>query len=915
MVSSSNNPSLSNNNNMPADDKSALTHGGGTSTARTGSGPGIQGPSRSDSLASPAAIQTQFVGMSYHNRHPSAGRSAPVSSTNSSRETSPIRPPLRSINSAAASRSASRSRKNSQDLSPTRGPGSPLNPHAPAPSPTALRRNLSNVNKPQFPPPSVEPSSDLPRPSKSNNMPPRFGDSSPQWPISPRLKSPPPPVLSSRNNLSSKRSDHDINMANISSKRNPVSTVDAEQCPNAPEEEADDRYNRQNTRASLNRGGSGNGSTLETVQEAGAPTTSPVIRPREENTAESGPPVIPKSGVESGSDSGGNKSKPRVASANAKPGDIIAKRSFTSLSAARGKLGDAPGRNMIIEAETVSSVPQVSLGGGAGERGVSGRTDAGGSVRLKASDETIRPKKEKKKPVRKQTTLPAGTVSSKADIFEAKVASAVDEADSSDSEETFVYESNPPDSHPARQHRYHSRTPSTTSMTSQADQYGGRSRLGLRDQGVTGKRSMKFTNTAYGTLDGDGDQSSGRGSGRANGHIHTTRHPHIGRHGRNGYPSVLDQSPFLVSQSPKSSRHNLSNGSRQNYRAPHAYRMTGSPKKNGDTYGYDFDGEGADDERTPLVGSVRVPRSRHGRRPNSASLRQMEYMEQRQRGCFSRYGFCILLVVFLFILIGGATTVVVGLMKPLTGVYVEKIQNVLASEQEIMFGLQVQAVNPNLMTLTINDMDVNIFAKSRFVGSESLWRDSHPPPDLLPRIKDSRIRARLANAVKQGAASINDTSLVSSLQPPARTTDGIDEGTDPIFDDPTGDPQTMLLGRIFHFDSPLTFEASPWKHEPSSSVGEVRLAKPGNKTEEGGTARWERVLQHPFELIVRGVVKYQLPLTSHMRSASISSKVTVVPDDDSGGGDHSGEDGAPKPPTTPGNDRNSTVIVRIPRPP
>ncbi|KKZ66420.1 hypothetical protein EMCG_07848 [[Emmonsia] crescens] len=904
-MTSSNNPSLS--NNLPADDNTALTHTRGSSATRTSSGPGAQGSS--DVLASPAMLQTPFVGMSYHHRYPSAGRSAPVSSTNSvtsSRETSPIRP-LRSINSAAASRSVSRSRKNSQELSPNR---------APTPSAVALRRNLSNVNKPQFPPPLAEPPADLPRPSKSNNMPSKHGDSSPQWPTSPRLKSPPPPVLSSRNNLphtSSKRSDHDITMANMSSKRNPSPAVEVAQCPNAPEEEADDKYNRQNARVALNRGGSGTGSILETVQEAGALTESPVILPREENVDES-VPFVAKVGVESGSDSGGNKSKPRISSANTRPGDIIAKRSFTSLSASRGKLGDAPARNMIIEAETVSSIPQVSLGGGAGERGVSARTDIGGSVRLKASDETIRPKKEKKKPVRKTTTLPAGTVSSKADIFEAKVASAVDEADSSDSAETFVYESNPPDSHPARQLRYHSRTPSTTSMTSQADQYGGRSRLGLRDQTITGKRSMKFTNAGYGTLDGDGDQSSGRGSGRTNGHIHTTRHSHIGRQGRNGHTSVLDQSPFLVSQSPKTSRHDLSNGSKQAYRGSHSYRMTGNPKKNGDSYGYDFDGEGADDERTPLVGSVRVTRSRHGRRPNSASLRQMEYMEQRQRSCFSRYGFCIIFLVFLFLLIGGATTAVVGLMKPLTDVYVKKIQNVLASEQEIMFGLEVQAINPNLMSLTINDMDVNIFAKSRYVGSESLWHGSGPRPNIVvvPRTKDSRMRARLSSAVKQNTASMSDATT--------QTTGGVDKGTDPIFreppEDPAGDPQTMLLGRIFHFDSPLTFESSPWKYEPSVSIGEVRLAKPGNKTEEGGTARWERVLQHPFELIVRGVVKYQLPLTSRMRSASINSKITVVPNDDSGGGDKGGGDdnddddkkGGHEPPTTPGHSNNDTIV-------
>ena len=85
----------------------------------------------------------------------------------------------------------------------------------------------------------------------------------------------------------------------------------------------------------------------------------------------------------------------------------------------------------------------------------------------------------------------------------------------------------------------------------------------------------------------------------------------------------------------------------------------------------------------------------------------------------------------------------------------------------------------------------------------------------------------------------------------------------------------MLLGQIFEFDSPLIFDASPIRHHSLGSVGEVRLAKPGNKTEEGGSARWEHVLQYDFELIVRGVMKYSLPISSTLRKAKIAGSVLV----------------------------------------
>src|SRR5947209_2478352 len=170
-------------------------------------------------------------------------------------------------------------------------------------------------------------------------------------------------------------------------------------------------------------------------------------------------------------------------------------------------------RSMTVENERVSSIPQVVLGVN-GERGTSGRMNSSASVRPRPSAETMRPKKEKKKSTRKPPSLHSGTVSSKADIFEAKVASAIDETNSSDSEETFVYESNPAERNTRNAH--HSRTPSVTSLASQIDQHGNRGKHYARDasHGVAAKKSMKFTNNAYNhNLDGDiGNQSSTRSS-------------------------------------------------------------------------------------------------------------------------------------------------------------------------------------------------------------------------------------------------------------------------------------------------------------------------------------------------------------------------------------------------------------------
>ncbi|EAW06312.1 putative phospholipid metabolism enzyme regulator [Aspergillus clavatus NRRL 1] len=782
--------------------------------------------------------------------------SAPPSTTNStlsSRESSPVRSSSRARNPTSAPR-VSKPRRNSLDHNSHPSIPAQITGAGTVPSATVVQRALSQPSKPPVlsPSPNVDPSPNVADPDKASNM--------PLWGSTP---------------------------PNISSKRS---------LP--PSDDLAARGDRSVPRAVSNRI-NGPGSALETVEEMVSDPSTPSAdtilnqplpeESRLQNIDEETTPKASRHHNESGSDSGGgNKSSERmedtrrwVSSGTRGAASIIPKRSTASLTGGRGKHTEGSVRNMIVETETVTSIPQVSLGVVPGERGTSGRVD-NGTLRMKPSTETIRPRKEKRR-TRKPAALTSGAASSKADIFEAKVASAVDEADVSDSDETFVYESNPPDPYPVRPSRYHSRTPSATSMASQVDQLAGRARHSMRDttHSVTGKRSMKFTNNYTSSVDGDAAEEGGRPLSRVEGGgTHTPRHHHIGRYGRSGnvHPSLFDSdSPFPQSQAhSKSPRHFIGSGLRQsrhaNSRGLPNYRTINGNKKAGDMYGYDFDAEGADDERTPLVGSARVARSRHGaRRPNSASLRQMEYMQQRQRGCFSRNGVCLLIGLLLLLIVGGATSFIVGITKSLQDVQILAIQNVLASEQEIMLDLSVQAVNPNLFPVAVEDLDVSILAKSRFVGTEKLDLDQ------VPRTKQSRKRAELAQHVRCS----RDNTCTSDQS--VNVTGGVDKGTDPIPTDPAGDPHPMSLGRVFRFDSPLLFESSPWNHLASTSKGQLRLARPGNETEEGDTERWERVLQHPFQLIVRGVIKYQLPLSSRYYSAPVSSSVMVVPNEDNDG--------------------------------
>ncbi|KAI9724905.1 MAG: hypothetical protein M1812_000181 [Candelaria pacifica] len=932
----------------------------------------------------------------------------PAGSTNTSaanspqpsREPSPSRPSLRS--GASSSSRGLRSRKNSQDIvSPSRRPSVSSTGGSSIPSAAAVQRALSVANTPHLQPTvASEPSIRAPRSQHSSSGTPV--DNTPHWPVSPRLKSPPNanstklPVATPRN------SDSGAQPPSIQVQRpTPVtSTRQAENRASVTGGMSED-HAAPTIIQKPSRGASAAGPTLETVQESSLPATPAIdsAPPAQANTWSGGGSsarrVVNKSWDEqapktamamamavagSGSESGENKSdgkgSPKYSTPTNAPktNSMPPLKSFTStLNRTRAKPAkEGSTQNMTVETETVSSIPQVAVGGGAGERGLPSRTDTGGSLRLKPSTETIRPKKDRKKTVRKAPSVHSGTggfysrfprshhhhtfsrqaswgnfsssplpssahtqfaphdyasassnssstcwdgqisiinpesgvhssasstrephslrvsltkhgartASSKADIFEAKVASAVDEANSSDSEETFVYESNPPDPHPSRSDRYHSRTPSATSMKSQIGQRGAmRSVQNLVDgtHTVAGKRSMKFTNNFNNSSVLEGDAGlHGDGTVRK-GHPNNTRgatgngfHHHIGHYGRGGggHTSLFDNnSPFPhASKPPRSSAGNTPRipSAPSSPRSPHYMRLPGvSGKKLDEVSSYDIE---ADDERTPLVGSVRSNRIRQSRRPNSGTIRQMKLNQHTEQGWFARFACCIALTALIVVALLGAVAFLFATTKPLFNVGVREIQNVLASEQAIMLDLLVEAVNPNVIAVTVSDMDVNIFAKSEHVGSDQLWRDGSLH---IEKSFGSRTNSR------QTSNSHSPIMSVAKIEDSYRVSRGIDKGNDPIPDLGGDESQTMLLGRIFEFDSALSFDGSPFRRRPSVSVGELRLAKPGNRTEQGGTQRWERVIQHQFELIVRGVLKYQLPLSARLRTAPIGASILV----------------------------------------
>jgi hypothetical protein len=296
---------------------------------------------------------------------------------------------------------------------------------------------------------------------------------------------------------------------------------------------------------------------------------------------------------------------------------------------------------------------------------------------------------------------------------------------------------------------------------------------------------------------------------------------------------------------------------------------------------FDLDAEAADDERTPLLtiatnnsGTIRTPRS--VRRPPTRSSRPQHYPRRRQ-GMLARFAGCVAILAMLFLLIFGIVGFLFIITTPLIDVMIHEIQSPLASETEMMFDLKIGATNPNLLPISVSECDFNVFAKSKYVGTEKWWRD-HPDGDWADEPLPSRSKE---DGMEVGAQDDFKVPKIPGIFP-----------SDPDDDDDTDDDstkQTMLLGRVFHFDNTLTFEPSFWHRHNHNSTGAIRLQKPGNHTELGGSERWERVVLHEFELIVRGTLRYLIPLGGKEFRVNVGARVLVDPREESGPGEGEGK--------------------------
>lgn len=165
------------------------------------------------------------------------------------------------------------------------------------------------------------------------------------------------------------------------------------------------------------------------------------------------------------------------------------------------------------------------------------------------------------------------------------------------------------------------------------------------------------------------------------------------------------------------------------------------------------------------------------------------------------------------------------------------MDNVLSSSDELLFDITVSAFNPGFFAIGVQDVNLDVFAKSSHISKTS----SDPQPHNAPT------------------------------------------------------KETILLGTVTTLETPLKFEGGFIRRNYDVSRSTVKLFDPGSKQEspddddlettehqllkqaKDDVEKWKLLINHEYELIVRGSMQYKVPFFRTNKSVAVQNSASVRP--------------------------------------
>ncbi|KAJ2710198.1 Vacuolar inheritance and morphology protein [Coemansia spiralis] len=174
----------------------------------------------------------------------------------------------------------------------------------------------------------------------------------------------------------------------------------------------------------------------------------------------------------------------------------------------------------------------------------------------------------------------------------------------------------------------------------------------------------------------------------------------------------------------------------------------------------------------------------------------------------------------------GSLLVLVALFNmtsaPLADVEATKVTNILATEKELLFILHVQATNPNIREVLIERAEIGVFAA-----------------------------AAVGNGTVGGVAgaAANETR------------------------------QAILLGNVYELSDPMRFAPGSLRTGAAGiKTTQISIHHPGGSVDGPDSSRWRQLLQGPYDLTVRGTLRYTLWQRNYAARICIAKLANLPPE-------------------------------------
>ncbi|GME78418.1 unnamed protein product [Ambrosiozyma monospora] len=236
--------------------------------------------------------------------------------------------------------------------------------------------------------------------------------------------------------------------------------------------------------------------------------------------------------------------------------------------------------------------------------------------------------------------------------------------------------------------------------------------------------------------------------------------------------------------------------------------------------------------------------------------------------------FCYaLLAVVVFVTFGFICGFLLATSKDLQHTKIVGIENVLISEQELVFGMSLESFNPGLIGIPISEVELDFFAKTQYLNGRSVVGAGN---EVIPYSYDTVMLGSVTHLdipfyieggfiTRQGDRTSTEIKIVNPC-----TFDSDDKKEKK----PATNPSLPSDGDEKDNDNKKKHNDTDNDDDDGAGLDsalQIREAKNG-----GGAPiidpnpKWLNISKNPFELIVRGVLTYQLPITSSNRTVGVN---------------------------------------------